>query len=151
MTRIDQLLGGRGSRDEDSEPANLILVLKAPKSSTWDRWPRDATESVTAGDEVAVQLFLVAPLTPTHRLGGRVRVRGAESDAWLIGVETVQLNVLGFKHNLPPGGDGRLDQVAEHLVLRVNRDGAAGQPVQINPVGLSVEPQVDASMDKPFV
>src|SRR5262249_24699626 len=72
-------------------------------------------------------------------------------DVRLIGVDVVEFNIVGFEHDLPPSCDACLDQVAEDFMLRVNRNRAAtSEAVQINPVRLSVEAQVDAPLDEPF-
>jgi hypothetical protein len=93
MTRVDHLPRRSGGCDQDSEQADWKLALEGLDGYGGDRRPRDTVAAIAGGDEVTVQLFLVAVVAEGHsRMGG---------------VEIVQLYVVGLENNLPAGCNGR--------------------------------------------
>src|SRR3990170_7103273 len=128
--RIDQLVGRRWRLDQDAEPAERIAAGELVAVARGDRRPRDAVEAVAAGDEVAFEFVdFSVPVKP------RLRRRG---------VQVVTRDVLYAEQQRAAGGQARGDQVLDHLVLRVDGDGAAGELGERDAVAASGEAQIDA-------
>src|SRR5690606_36623650 len=79
---VDELfVHGRGVR-EQAQPAKGVDTLEVLDFVLWDGLAAHAVEAVTAGDVVAVQLYGFAVFFESH--------------AWFVGVEVVNLHILGF-------------------------------------------------------
>src|SRR5258708_3361509 len=95
---------------------------------------RRSVKAIASGDEVAPELArFPVPAESNPRLGG---------------VDIMDADVLHLEEELPLRLDTGLDQVLDHLVLGVEGDGPASrQTMQINPVRLPAESQVDPVVD----
>src|SRR5262249_6781901 len=66
-----------------------------------------------------------------------------------IGVEPVHAHVFYFEMHMPLGGDARVVQIFQNLVLRVNRDpSSASEFFKVDAVPAAVEAQLDSVMNQ---
>ncbi len=61
-------------------------------------------------------------------------------------IEAVDADILGLEHDLPAGGEARLDQVLGDLGLAVDGDRAADQRLEVDAMQPAAEAEADALM-----
>jgi hypothetical protein len=94
-------------------------------------------KAVATRDDVATQLVLISALDV--------------ADSRLVDLKPDQAYVLAVEHQGVTRGEARRDQILDHLGLILDRDSApAGQIRHRDMVALTVEAQMDASMDQTF-
>jgi hypothetical protein len=111
MPGVDELVGGRCDRGKDAQPGKRVLAPPDANQVVWNRLSAHAVKSVAPGDDIALQLVLVA----VHDV---VDDRG-------VSLEVRDCHILAFEPQRCRGRDTRRDQVLDHFGLAVDRDPAS--------------------------
>src|SRR5215472_3896966 len=132
---VDELLRGRRRFRQDAEPGEGIEALIEGDLASGHHAAANAMGAIAAGDEVAGDLPGLACLAVAQdRLAGNALqgdIRDLEMDRSAIG---------------EAGGD----QVLHHLMLAVDRDGLAGEGLEVDAVTPARKADLDAGMAKPL-
>ena len=91
-------------------------------------------KTVAAGDEVAADAVILAPVT--------------ESDLRLAAVEIMHADRFNFEHNLPTIGEPPRDQILHDLLLAVDGDALADELAEVDVMQLVVEAKMDAVVEQ---
>src|SRR5579872_2699629 len=95
-------------------------------------------EPVASRDEIALDLL-------------RRAIRMISNEG-LRSVEVAHDDIIDFENDLPAGREARIGEVSDDLVLRVYRDAFSARQIgEIDPMAMSVEAQLDAMMDEPYL
>src|SRR5260221_8983054 len=111
MVRVDQFGADRRRVRQDPEPAERIDPFERLDRRRLYAGAANAVKTVAAGDEIAIDLVRDAVLDV--------------SDARMIGVKIVRLDVGGFINRGQSGGFPRIHQIERHFGLAVNHHGLA--------------------------
>ncbi len=111
MMGIDQLVRDWRRVGEQPEPAKREGAFVQPNGVARHAGAADAMEAVAAGDGVAVQFFAATILFEGH--------------ARVVAVEAMHRNMFGLIDGRCTAGGAHVHQVARHLGLAIDRDGAA--------------------------
>src|SRR5579863_8305466 len=136
MVRVNQFVRGRWNVGQNPEPAKRIDALEALHRFRRDAMAADAVIAVAAGDEIARQFMCPAVARVAHR-GMRA-------------VEPVDAHILCLEYQSRARRDAGLHEILGDLGLTVNRDGAAGQALQVDAKGLPGEPESEPVVDQSF-
>src|SRR5258708_4518948 len=134
MVRVDQFVADWRRLRQDPEPAERIDPFERLDRRRLYAHAADAMESVAAGDEIAVDLMRKSVLDV--------------SDARMIGVEIMRLDVGGFINRGQPSRLARVHQVERHLGLAVDHHGLAGCGLHVDAMAAAAESELDAVMDQ---
>jgi hypothetical protein len=138
VTSVDELIGGRRHRGQDTEPGVRVSALGHRHQASRHGSAADTVEAVAARDGVAADL---APYP-----GGV-----GEAEHGLVPVELRQLGIGDLELDHGSGLEPGLDDVLDDLGLGVNRHPAAiGQVTEVQMVPLAFELQVDPAVFETF-
>ena len=133
MVGIDQLIGGRRDVGQDAQPGVRVLAFPDGQQARRHGRAADPVEAVAARDRLAGDL-----------VPGPVRAGVAEHRAG--GVQVVHLGAGHVELQVAAGCQPGLDQVLDHLGLRVDGDGPPGQVAEVEVVPLAGELEVDPAV-----
>src|SRR6202011_4786250 len=129
MVRVDQFVADRRRLRQDPEPAERINALECFDCRRLYAGAADAVKTVAAGDEIAIDLVRDAVLDV--------------SDARMIGVKIVRLDVGGFINGGQPGRLARIHQVECHFGLAADWHGLAGGGLHVDAMAAAAESELD--------
>jgi hypothetical protein len=134
VIRVNRFLRSRRRLRQDAEPRERVNALEDRKGARRDRSARNAVPAVAPGHEIALDLLCIAK----PKAGDR-------------GVQVMQAHAAYFKMNLASGVDSGLDQIFDHFLLAIHRDGSAGSEIaKVDAMPLAVETQLNSVMNQPF-
>ncbi len=132
---VDQLLGGRGRLGQNAQPSERIDPVEDRQRSGGNRRPAYAVKTVAPGDEVADHFLRIAV-----RAEENLRMRVGAGNA-----EVVHGQVLGLEKDAATGGQARVEEVRDNLVLRIDDDCLAARKfLEIDAVTAPAEAQFHA-------
>src|SRR5205823_6464019 len=117
------------------EPPERIGTGKFLAHPVRNAAPAHAVIAVAAGDEVAAELMDGIALREANARLGRIEIQ--------------RRDVAHVEQHASTGGDARMDQILDELVLRVQHDSPAiGQLGERDPMTAAGEAQLDAAMNR---
>lgn len=132
---IDELVVRGRDRCEDAEPAVRVLTRELAEDARGDARSTDPMEPVAAGDDVAGEVDLLAFM--------------AVADVGALRVEVMEGYVRDLEVKRSTRIDSKPDEILDDLRLPVDDDRpSAGELAQGDPMTLSGELELDASMDE---
>ena len=136
MVDVDEFVGDRRLVDENPEPSEGIDPLVGAQLLFRDRAAADAVKTVAARDVIACDLERLPVLDVT--------------DPRPLRLEIVKADLERFVDRLRAQDRARVHQIARRLGLAIDRDGLAGQRLEIDAMAHAVErdlgPFVDESL-----
>src|ERR1700746_3172934 len=124
---------GRRRLRQNSQPSEWIVSIVNLQRAVRDRCAADAMETVTAGNEITLQLF-------------RDSICAVMNCGWRA-FQAVNADILRFEDNRPVRRQSSCNQIPDHFMLRIDRDAlAAGQFPKIDPGSAPGESQLDSAM-----
>src|SRR5258707_4057512 len=136
MIRVNQFVRNRRNVGQNTEPAKRIDALEALHRLWRDAAPADAVIAVAAGDEVAGECMCAPALGVAYR-GMRA-------------VEAFDTHVLRLEYQSAARRDAGLHEILGDFGLTVDRDGIAGETLQVDAKGLPGEPKGKSVVDQSF-
>jgi hypothetical protein len=135
---VNQFVGRRRNFRQDAQPAERINTLVNPQGSGRNRAATNSVKTVAAGDEVALESFVLTGGAPEFDFGPR-------------GIDFVKADGFRFVEELPAGGTASGREIFQDFVLRVDRDRfSAGEIGEINAMPSAIETQFDTGVDEAF-
>src|SRR6266498_1099743 len=136
MVGVDEFVGRRWRLCKNSKPSKRIFALVVRQHTRRNAWPADPVESVTARDEVAVDLFIDAILATMNR--------------GMLGREVVNTHIFDFEVHLAGCSDPGIDQVFDDLGLGVDGDSFSSEFLEVDAVASSIKSQLNPVMWQPL-
>ena len=122
---------------EDPKPSKRVDAFEFGEYARGDAGATDAVKAVAARDVIAVKDFFLA--------------RRAKADGGFPRGKIVHAYVFDLEKNRQIRFEARGDQILDHFLLRIDRDGLApGEVVEIDAMAFSVEAQLDPVMREAF-